>query len=148
MAEPDKEQPSSSLPAVVHKRAIVWGDDGVPRPEAVPALTPQGISELSTVALSLPFVPRGDAFPEDKEFEGMTNAEVMVIRLARAAASGDLSATSQLLDRVLGKPKQSVESKSLTLTYADVLKEKAERMKNVRSSSPPPARDSLLDGLI
>jgi hypothetical protein len=139
---------------MVQKRLIVWGPDGVPRPSSVPALTSQGITELSTVALSLPyklkplevFPPLGkDAsniekarrqqeeekaqrdYEDELEFEGMTNAEVMIIRMARLAAAGDNEATAAILDRTLGRPKQSIESKSMTMTYADVLKEKAAR---------------------
>ena len=139
---------------MVNKRMIVWGPDGVPRPSSVPALTPQGIGDLSAVALSLPYklkplktfpplskdasaVEKGRRqleeeeaqreYEDELEFQGMTNAEVMIIRLARAAAAGDKEATASILDRTLGRPKQSVESKSMTMTYADVLKEKAAR---------------------
>ena len=126
---------------IINKRMIVWGPDGVPRPSSVPTISNQGIADLAAVALSLPYkvppIPSGlseaehlkatEAYEEELEFEGMTNAEVMIVKLARAAASGNLAATETLLDRVLGRPKQSVESKSMTMTYADVLKEKAAR---------------------
>jgi hypothetical protein len=126
---------------VINKRMIVWGPDGVPRPSSVPTISRQGIEDLAAVALSLPYkIPEVPLNLPDKErqeavarreaemeFDGMTNAEVMIVKLARSAASGDPEATSMLLDRVLGRPKQSVESKSMTMTYADVLKEKAAR---------------------
>lgn len=133
--------PTVGTLGVINKRMIVWGPDGIPRPSSVPTLTPQGIGDLAAVALSLPYkIPEVPLNLPDKEhqeavarredemeFEGMTNAEVMIIKLARAAASGDQEATTMMLDRVLGRPKQSVESKSMTMTYADVLKEKAAR---------------------
>lgn len=139
----EKNVPAVGSLGVIQKRMIVWGPDGVPRPSSVPALTPQGIGDLAAVALSLPYkiadVPPNlpdkehqeavQRREEEMEFEGMTNAEVMIIKLARSAAGGDQEATSMLLDRVLGRPKQSVESKSMTMTYADVLKEKAAREK-------------------
>jgi len=111
---------------VINRRMIVWGPDGVPRPESVPMLSPKAIEDLSITALSLPYKPDPLA-PSDKEFEGMTNAEVMLVRLARTAAGGSLAATETLLDRVLGRPKQSIESKNVNVSYADVLKEKADR---------------------
>jgi hypothetical protein len=139
---------SNNVPAVgslgiIQKRMIVWGPDGVPRPSSVPTISRQGIEDLAAVALSLPYkIPEVPLNLPDKEhqeavarredemeFEGMTNAEVMIVKLARSAAGGDAEATSMLLDRVLGRPKQSVESKSMTMTYADVLKEKAAREK-------------------
>ena len=56
----ERDTPTGNVPAVgspglVHKRLIVWGPDGVPRPSSVPALTSQGISDLAAVAASLPY---------------------------------------------------------------------------------------------
>ena len=148
----DTNLPAVGAPGIIQKRMIIWGPDGVPRPSAVPALTPQGIGDLAAVALSLPYklkplkvfpplakdasaVEKGRRqleeeeaqreYEDELEFEGMTNAEVMIIRMARTAACGDQAAADKMLDRVLGRPKQSVESKSMTMTYADVLREKA-----------------------
>jgi hypothetical protein len=141
---------------VVNKRVIVWGPGGLPQATSVPTISKAGLAELSSVALSLPYklkqIPEylliplpEDATARDrktredelliaqheyeaeKEFEGMSNAEVMSIRIARAAAGGDLAAADKMLDRVLGRPMQSIESKSVSMTYADVLKEKAAR---------------------
>lgn len=173
-------------PAVVHKRVIAWTPEGLPLPVSVPALTKQGIEELPRTALSLPYVvpplilpldPGKDATRAQRaaydaecerleyehslelEFQGMTNAEVMVIRQARAAAKGDPAATRDMLDRVLGKPKQSVESTSVVLSYEDVLREKARKAAasqsseppidaEVISSPPPPSEDKDLEGLV
>lgn len=140
MAETPQVPAVGSL-GVIQKRMIVWGPDGVPRPSSVPTISRQGIEDLAAVALSLPYkIPEVPPNLPDKEhqeavqrredemeFEGMTNAEVMIVKLARSAAGGDAEATSMLLDRVLGRPKQSVESKTMSMTYADVLKEKAAR---------------------
>ena len=160
---------------MVNRRVIVWGPDGMPAPSAQPMLTKPGIEALTTVALSLPYKIRDKVPFEltvplppdasqvmknqrevdlqraeyewelDQEFVGLTNAEVMIIRLARAAAEGNLSSIESLLDRSLGRPKQSVETQSLSLTYADVLKEKAARLRKteavdaevVRPAEPP-----------
>jgi hypothetical protein len=138
---------------------IAWTPEGLPVPVSVPMLSKAGIEELATAALSLTYkieplvlsdIPPS-ASPAEKariaaendrlekaheselEFEGMTNAEVMIVKLARAAARGDKDSTAAMLDRVLGKPKQSVESKSMKLTYEDYLKEMA------RTAALPPA---------
>lgn len=96
--------------------------NGLPVPTNVPALSKNAVEELATTALSLPYE---DPLGLPSEFDGMTNAEVMMIRMARKAAAGDVDTAVHLLDRVLGRPKQSVESKSLRLTYEDYLKEMA-----------------------
>lgn len=162
----DFETPSSAVVAqegaIIQKRMIVWGTDGVPRPAAVPSLSTASISELAVVALSLPYKP-DPLCPSDVEFEGMSNAEVMIVKLARSAAGGSQAATTELLDRVLGRPKQSIESKSLSMSYADVLKEKATRLAEahaqkegaidvvieaVRHVSVSPEDDADLGGLV
>ena len=143
----------------VNRRIIVWGPDGMPTPSAAPMITKPALEALASVALSLPYKVREkvpfeltvplppDASPAanqqremdlaraeydwevDQEFAGLTNAEVMIIRLARAAAEGNLASIESMLDRALGRPKQSMETKSLTMSYADVLKEKAARLR-------------------
>jgi len=165
--------PAIGALGVVNKRMIVWGPDGVPRPSSTITVSKQGIEDLAAVALSLPYkiaeIPPDLPDKEHKaavlrqeeemEFEGMTNVEVMLVKLARSAAAGDPEATGMLLDRVLGRPKQSVESKSMTMTYADVLKEKASRAGAASKSdvidvlvetvkSPPPKPFGDLEGLI
>jgi len=153
----------------VQKRVIAWTPEGVPVPVDVPALTRAGIEELPRTALSLPYLvpplvlpldPGKDAtraqraqydaecerleyeHSSEMEFLGMTNAVVMVIKQARAAAKGDPGATRDMLDRVLGKPKQSVESTSVVLSYEDVLREKARRAAASPSQSPQSVQSS------
>ena len=127
----------------VNRRVITWTPEGMPVPTSVPALTRQGVEELAITAMSLPFeppdvpeyLPEGSKerevaqYERDKEMEfvGMTNAEVIAVKMARMAASGDKEAIRELWDRTLGRPKQSVESKSVRMTYEDVLKEMARR---------------------
>jgi hypothetical protein len=136
------------------RRMIVFGVDGVPRPANVPLLNKQSIEDLAITALSLPYMPDPLSLTETEEFLGMSNAEVMIVKLARAAAAGSMQATETLLDRVLGRPKQSLESKSMTMTYADVLKEKAARAEAVdvlvevaRRTPDNPFSDPM-DGLV
>lgn len=103
--------------------AIKWVN-GVPEP-VYKDITPTSIKQLANVALSMPY--EGEIDPNlgikivEPRFQGMTNAEVMWVKIAEQAASGDLDAAKIILDRVLGKPKQSVESTSLSMTYEQYL---------------------------
>ncbi len=112
-----------SLGVITHKRTSVMVD-GELRLLNRPVLNHNTIGKLNTAALSLPYEPTEEDIEngDDFIFEGMCNAEVMSIRLVRMAAQGaNLGAIKELLDRTLGKPLQSVESKSLSLNYTDYL---------------------------
>jgi hypothetical protein len=146
------------------RQVIVW-KDGIPVPAAVPLIERKGMEAMASTALSLPYKvpplvlppePEPDSSPlsmeiykankaralaeyeAEREFEGMSNVEVILIKAARQAArgAGDLSAANMLLDRVLGKPKQVSENTNLHMSYEDVLREKAARATAVPSSAP------------
>jgi len=51
----------------------------------------------------------------------MTHIEIAAIKLAATAATGDLKATQELFDRILGKAKMVSESTNLNLTIDDIL---------------------------
>ncbi len=110
--------------APIAKAAIIKWVNGMPEP-AYKDINPSSVKQLATTALSLPY--EGEYNEElgmniiEPRFEGMSNAEVMWVRMAERAAQGDLDAAKILLDRVLGKPKQSVESTSMSLTYPEYL---------------------------
>ncbi len=117
-----------------YSKKIVWVN-GVPRPANREIISRESIGDLPQVTLSLPYVrPPADIIDGiDEEFDGMTNAEVMMIRLTRQAVSGSQDAVKILLDRVLGKPKQFIDTKSLSMNYQDYLEELARR----ESGIPP-----------
>lgn len=107
-------------------RLIRW-ENGKPIPTYAPPLQKSQISDLLTAALSLKYTGQidpetGDSINFDPRFAGMTNMEVIAIRLAERAAEGNDKATTELLDRILGKPKQSHETVGVRLTYQDFLK--------------------------
>ena len=106
---------------------IVW-KDGLPTVTYRRMLTPDTLGDLPVAALSLPYKRSGrDILLDiDTEFDGMTNAEVMNIRLARKAAGGSLDAAKILLDRILGRPKQQVETHTVSETYTQYLERLAE----------------------
>lgn len=106
-------------------RLIRW-ENGRPVPVYAPPLRKEQVSELLTAALSLEYT--GDVNPDtgkvtniDERFIGMTNVEVLAVRLAERAASGSDKAVTELLDRILGKPKQSHETVGVRMTYQDYL---------------------------
>jgi len=126
----------ASLPATIHRRLIIWNKDGTPVPATVPVLAKSQIEDLALAVISLPYE---DPLGLEPEFEGMTIAEVMFIRRARKAARGDPHATDALIDRILGRPKQSAEVKTMRVSYEDYLKEQAAKLKDAKVIPMVPA---------
>ena len=91
-------------------------------------VTKEVLEDLPVAALSLPYKRTDEEIflCKDEDLEGLTNAEVMNIRLARRAARGEMDAIKTITDRVLGKAKQQIESKSITQTYTQYLEMVAE----------------------
>ena len=121
--------PDASKPVtVVPKRVLVW-KDGLPTPVDDVLISKAGIEQSMRAALSLKYRGYWDVDKQDwvieAEFLGMTNIEVLAIRMAQGAANGDLDMMKQILDRTLGKPKQSVESVNMNMSYQDFLEQKA-----------------------
>jgi hypothetical protein len=104
---------------------IEWHNN-LPRVVGKEVLTKQALNDLNECALTLDYNPirsedTGEILPSELRFVGKMNAEVAAIKRAEAAAQGDDDIYERVLDRVLGKPKQSVETKSMTMTYQDYL---------------------------
>lgn len=122
----------------VAKKTMIQWVNGIPEP-AYGNINPSSIKQLATATLSLPY--EGDyneelgVYIKDPRFEGMTNAEVMWVRVAEKAAAGDLDAAKMILDRVLGKPKQSVETTTMTLTYPEFLEHLAKQEEKAKSGN-------------
>lgn len=140
-------KPPAPLPArpVALQRSIVWEDDGngtlIPKPVNVPIIDAKAANALVSVAMSMPYTGRvkktrivekdehggsvtvdhEEQLPVEPEFEGMSQLEVAMIRLARLAASGDDKALEQMLDRVLGKPITKGMNLSSELPYEKFL---------------------------
>ena len=101
---------------------VVW-EGGVPHVEYRQMVNKDVLNDLPMAALSMPYKrTEQEIFLDiDPEFDGMSNAEVMNIRLARRAASGEMDATKTILDRILGRPKQQIESRTISETYTQYL---------------------------
>lgn len=118
------ETSNSFLPPAKPNKAMIEWVNGVPEP-CYGYINPSSIKKLAVAAASIPYSGEWDADLEmniiEPRFEGLTNVEVMWIKVAEKAARGDLDATNMMLDRILGKPKQSVESTSMTMSYQEFL---------------------------
>jgi hypothetical protein len=116
---------SDFQPPVSGNKVMITWVNGVPEPTYGKIVNTQSVKKLASVAASLPY--EGEWDPElemhiiEPRFKGLTNIEVMWIRLAEKAASGDTAAMNMIFDRILGKPKQSVESASVSMTYQEFL---------------------------
>lgn len=112
--------------------SIQWVN-GMPEPY-IQCINPATVKQLATAALSTPYegiyVPEDDTYIADPKYEGLTKAEVMWMRVAQQAADGNLKAVSIILDRILGKPKQSIESTSMSMSYTEFLEQLAKQQKD------------------
>ncbi len=108
---------------IAHYEGVVNWSSGLPVVEYSRMLTKDVITQLPIAALSMPYQRTEEEIflGEDIEFEGLTNAEVMDIRMARRAARGDNESYKIIKDRVLGKPKQEVVKTELTMSYSEYL---------------------------
>lgn len=129
MAE-DKETSSGTqgpdLPntqGVVRRKLIKWVN-GVPLPvdsDINIANDKIKIKQIMEAAASLPYQGEGSFIGLEPELFGHTKIEVMMIRLMRRAAAGDLDAVKIVLDRLMGKPEQLSKTYSVKGTYKDFL---------------------------
>lgn len=105
---------------------MIYWVDGKPVPVYAKPLNKQQVADLVTAALSTEYESfrdpeSGEEYNVDPRLVGTTKAEAMAINLARKASRGEDKATNQVLDRILGKPKQSVESVGVKMNYRDFL---------------------------
>lgn len=114
------------VPSVI-KRSYKW-IDGQPvlYDERIPVIRGERYRDLAVLALNLPYQGKPDsADPSyrvvEPEFKGLTNVEVMFIRMARDAAAGDREAFEKLNDRINGKPRVNVASVQANMSYAEYL---------------------------
>lgn len=119
------------------KQMIIKWVDGKPVPTEKEILTKEAVTELPIAVMSIPYkrTPLEIEFGIDEDLEGMSNGEVMMLRMSRDAARGDHKATDMLLDRILGKPKMVSENKNLNLSYQDYLLELARKDEFSKSES-------------
>lgn len=119
---PEKSRLASYL---TPKKLITWVN-GMPIPYTEWVLPKNRIDEVFLAALALPYA--GTQNPHDPddilyepEYEGLTNIEVAAIKTARKAAAGDTEALKFTIERLLGKPRQSIDQTTVTVSLTDYL---------------------------
>ena len=102
----------------------------VVRPAGTDWVVPVGRdTDLSKCAEScLETIVRDEYRGEDPRFQGMSRLEATLLSLAEDAPH-DPQARTELLDRVMGKPRQKVDTTSVNLTLTGFLREVAEKEK-------------------
>ena len=120
------ERKAAPVTSVEYRAELLW-QDGMPYLASAPVRVsnnPQeALPELLRKVLDLPY----DG--SDSTLAGLSNAEAIAVQVARSAANGDLNATQMLFDRLLGRPKQSIETVSLTGDLNTFLDQVAEATK-------------------
>ena len=125
-----------------------------PRPAAGAMVGRDQMQQLYHAALSLPYQGQWDAqeqeFIIEPHFQGLTNVEVMVMRQIQEAALGNMKTIETIMDRTLGKPKQSVEAVVTTVSlaeYLDYLADLEEQEQNLIDIIPDERPEDVLLGL-
>lgn len=119
----------------VKRRFITWDASGNPQVVSEDVLTKAAIQDLYMAAAAQMYEPEPGNIP-DQQYAGLTCAEVMVRKQIQQAAR---TGTAEIvMDRLVGKPKQSTEVTKLNLTYEDTLREIAR--KEQLKLGPPAAR--------
>lgn len=110
---------------VEYAALLVW-KEGIPYLANTPAKISESprekILSLLEKSLDLPYDGK------DPALQGLTCGEAMVINLTRDASYGSHEARTAILDRLLGRPKQSIESVQLTGDLNSFLSKVAEDM--------------------
>ena len=85
----------------------------------------------------------------EPEFEGLTCQQVIIRKARRNAISGDQAAINAWLDRVIGKPKQSVENLNVGVTLQEYLDQYADLQDEEPAIDVPaePAEPNYLEEL-
>lgn len=106
-----------------------WVDDR-PAPKKSKNMVKEQIYQLYVAAVSSRYIgewdPESQSYYIDERFEGCTNMEVMVMKeIEESLTSNGGSARTRVLDRILGKPKQQVESMNVNANLMDFLEQVA-----------------------
>lgn len=89
--------------------------DGLPIPTGKRQATGREIMESMTNALS------SEYSGSDARKKGLTKYEAMLLSLSERAQEGDLHAIESILDRILGRPIQQVNSMNVSATLHEFL---------------------------
>ena len=138
----------------VNTRIVTW-ENGAPVVKDVPMFTPAQVVDIGAAAVAQPYSEPGDELAIElglppSEFYGRPLLEVMKIKQAREAArTGDASLVGAIEDRLVGKPKQTSESKNLNIngTYEDFLRGVAQKEAAGKGRASPPVVETSAEDL-
>lgn len=102
------------------KQAVIVWKNNIPTTETRDVFPITQIKNVAQTILAEPYYDPLEIYPE---YKGMSKGEVVLRQLIQRAMDGEDTATRELLDRLVGKPKLQVETKRLELTYQDYLDE-------------------------
>ncbi len=120
LSKVQSKEPFADLPSTIFDMV-----EGQPRPKGRRNYNRDHTVNMLAAAGGLPYRGYWDSVAQDyivePHLEGATLLEAMVVKLAENAAAGDHKATSEYLDRILGKPKQQTETIQMSMSYAEYL---------------------------
>lgn len=114
---PDLNKEPARAP-VQYTGMLIW-ENGQPRavvsrnfdgPKTGPSL-----KSLMQEVLNLPYTG------SHPDYQGLTKGEAMILAMTDRAAAGDLDAVKEILDRIMGRPTQSIQSVKVTGTLEEFL---------------------------
>lgn len=127
---------------------IVW-ENGVPVQKHKVVITKQDIQSMKYHAAVQMYHgewdPVNECYIPDKRYEGLSKIEVAQHRLMDKAASGDTAALFQIENRMLGMPKQQVESLNINATLEGFLEKVAQGEGLASETEYPPSVSNLLE---
>lgn len=119
-----------ATPGYQNNKMFDWVE-GMPRPVGRESMQTEQVHQLYHASMALPYRgewdPHSQQYVVDPRYEDMTYGEVIILKQVEKAANGDSKAAESVVDRLIGKPKQSVESKSMHMSYTEFLELSAQQ---------------------
>lgn len=124
MQDPLAAPPAHLGGAVIQRRLLDFDAEGNPCVVTVPLVTKSQLQDLWAAAGAAPYLVADPLSEEYRLYHGLSCAEVMVRkRMLEAARTGEQVSVDGVMDRLMGRPKQSSETTKLVLSYEDRLAE-------------------------
>lgn len=144
--EPIRNLPSTSSTKNCYVEPYIVWENGIPKKKYKLVMAKEDIQEMKIHAATQMYHgewdPINQTYIVDPRYEGLSKIEVAQHKLMDKAAAGDIDALSKIEDRILGKPKQQVESLQISATLESFLEKVA---KDEGMVSPSPAGYSVDD---
>lgn len=126
---------------------IVW-ENGVPVKKFKLQVAKEDIQEMKLHAATQTYYgdwdPINQEYIPDPRYEGLSKIEVAQHKLMDKAAAGDIQALAQVEDRILGKPKQQVESLNISTSLESFLEKIA--LSENQESTPEESSEDIIEG--